>query len=190
MARVARESIDRFYDYNLHLETRTIYLGDESEEKTVGPGMAGEFVKAMHLLHASNKEAPIKVLMNTIGGCAYNGMAIYDAIKTSTAHVSVEVVGSAMSMGALILQAADERIMCPNAVLMLHDGSESIDASVRTFENWAEFSKMTRRQWYRILADRTGKKIQYWEKHCNNDYILDAKQSLAEGLIDRIAGNE
>lgn len=182
-----KEVSDQFFEFDVHLESRTIYLGDSSDDKSVGPEMASKFIKAMHLLHESGG-APIKILMNTIGGCVYSGFAIYDCIKTSPCEVTIEVIGSAMSMGAYILQGADVRVIYPNAVIMLHDGTESIDAGVRSFENWATFSRLSRKASYDILSERTGKSARYWEKKCTDDYILDAKQALKENLVDRIAG--
>lgn len=184
-----KEGNELFFEYDVHIETRTIYMGDSSDEKTVGPEMASKFVKAMHLLHEAGS-GPIKILMNTIGGCVYSGFAIYDSIKTSPCEVTIEVIGSAMSMGAFILQAADIRVIYPNAVIMLHDGNESIDAGVRSFENWATFAHLSRKQSYNILAERTGKTARYWEKKCADDYILNADQALKEGLVDRIKGHE
>jgi len=185
--RIAKESIDRFFDYDLHIETRTIYLGDPSEDG-VDHLMSGHLIKAVHLFHTTS-DAPIKIILNSFGGCVFNGLAIYDAIRHSPCHVTIEVLGSAMSMGAVILQAADDRAIHEHATLMLHDGYDTrINDIPKTFENWAAFGKKSRQDMYRILADRTHKTTRYWEKKCQSDYILTAKEALAEGLVDRIIG--
>jgi ATP-dependent protease ClpP protease subunit len=69
----------------------------------------------------------------------------------------------------------------------MHDGTFSMDAETRSFENWAVLAKKLRRQMYEIFAERTGKTVRYWEKMCQSDYILDAKEALKLGLIDEIA---
>jgi ATP-dependent Clp protease, protease subunit len=188
--RLVRESVDRFFDYGLHLETRTIYMGDGSGD-AVDEHMAEKVIKAIHLLTSADPEKPIRVILNSFGGCWYNGMAIYDAIRSCPCHVSIEVLGSAMSMGSIILQAADERIIYPNATLMIHDGYETIgEVPPKTFEAWAQQSKLTREQMYGIYAERSGKPAKYWEKRCSHDYILSAEQAVSEGLADKIAGEE
>lgn len=112
-----RDDVDKFFDYNIHIPSRTLYMGPETDEK-----MAESFVKGMHLLESISLD-PITVIMNNIGGDEYDGLAAYDAIDTSKCHITVIVYGSAMSMGSWILQAADERVMAPHATLMMHNGS-------------------------------------------------------------------
>ena len=174
-----KENIDRFFDYGIHTDARTIYVGDIDQDASAN------VIKAMRLFNSNPQ--PITILLNSFGGCWYNGMAIYDAIHDSPCHVTMEVLGSAMSMGAVILQAADDRVIHPHATLMIHDGLESRENDTpRTFEAWAVESKRNRQTMYRILADRTGKTVRYWERKCGSDYLLDATEALAEGLVDQV----
>jgi ATP-dependent Clp endopeptidase proteolytic subunit ClpP len=178
-----KDSIDRFFDYDIHVESRTVYLGDGDEG--VDRLMAAKLIKAMHLLNVVDDA--ITILLNSFGGCWYNGLAIFDAIASSPCHVTAEVLGAAMSMGAVILQAADERVLHRHASLMLHDGFETRTGDIpKTFENWAEESKRSRRQMYRIFADRSGQPASYWERVCASDFILTAEEAKSEGLVDRI----
>lgn len=91
-------------------------------------------------------------------------------------------------MGVRILQAADDRVIRPNAILVLHDGDMTMEAEWKSFENWAEWSKKNRKDFYKCLAERTGRTVRYWEKLCGSDYILSAEDALKEKLVDRIAG--
>lgn len=186
--KLVRENIDRWFDYDIHLETRTIYVGDSTEDE-VGPLLAERVIKALLLLSA-HKEEPIKIILNTMGGCWHNGMAIYDAIKANPCHVVVEVMGSAMSMGSVILQAADERVLHPNATVMIHDGSEFFQGHARNMEVWGAQSKVVRKRMYEIYAERSGKPVTYWEKRCTIDYVLTAAEAVQEGLADKIYGDE
>jgi len=126
MAKLLREDIDRFYDYDIHVPSRTIFMGTECDED-----MAERFLKAMSLLDPAGTE--ITVVMNNTGGDEYHGMAIYDAIACSKCYVTVIAYGHAMSMGSWILQAADKRIMAPNATLMIHYGTWLADDHVKYF---------------------------------------------------------
>lgn len=187
--KLAKESIDRFFDYGLHLETRTVYIGDHVGG-AVDSHAAERAVKALYLLTAASKEQPIKILLNSQGGCWYSGMAIFDAIAGCPCPVTAEAYGSAMSMGAIILQAADERLMQPNATLMVHDGSEVFQGQARNFEAWGEQSKNLRNRMYEIYAKRSGQTVQYWKRKCASDFILTAEEAVAEGLADKIVGGK
>lgn len=186
---IVRESIDRFFDYDLHVETRTIYLGDSTSDEEVGPVLAERVIKALHVLSLKPEE-PIKIIMNSLGGCWYNGMAIFDAIRACPCRVTIEVLGSAMSMASVILQAADVRIIHPNATIMVHDGTDAYDGPSRNVERWGDQSKKLRQQMYEIYAKRSGRPVSFWEKKCAHDSILNAQEALEYGLVDKIFGEE
>lgn len=181
-----RDSYDLFFNHDFHPETRTIYIGDVQGED--GPEINSEtaknVIKALHLL---GDTAPITLYLNSFGGCWYSGMAIYDAVKACGAKVSAYVVGSAMSMASIILQACDERFMYPHATLMLHDSAESVvDANPQTFQNWADYSRKSVLSMYKIYAERSGKPASFWKRKCAADLVLTAPEALELGLIDAI----
>ena len=131
--RVSHDDIDKFFEYGLDIKNRTIYigsvdrLGDDDEEDGSGTDfrMAEKALKALHLLEADapKGDQPITIIMNNAGGSEYHGMAIYDAIKSCRNEVTIKIYGMAMSMGSLILQAADRRAMAPNSRFMIHYGA-------------------------------------------------------------------
>lgn len=126
VAQLRRDDSDRFFDYDLHVPSRTLFLGGEVEEQ-----MAELMLKGMHLLVAADAAKPIKIILNSPGGDEYHGLAIYDAIATCPAHVTIVAYGHCMSMGSWIMQAADERVMAPRSTMMIHYGTWAVDDSVR-----------------------------------------------------------
>ena len=121
MRAIKKESIDRFYDYDIHIETRTLYLGQDIDDLS-----AERTIKGLHLLDSS--DGNINIILSSPGGEVYNGMAIYDSILQCKNDVIISVAGWAMSMGSIILQAADYRLLHPNSVIMIHDGSWDLGA--------------------------------------------------------------
>jgi len=190
MARHSKDRVSQWYENNVHLETRTLYIGDEDEGGEVGPSMAVNVLKAFHLFDTQSADRPVTVMLNTQGGCWYNGMAIYDAIEQSVCHVDVYAIGSVMSMGSIILQAADVRYMYPHATLMIHDGSEDLHGHARNVINWAKHSEKLLGDMYRIYSKRSGRPPSFWKKRCGHDTILSAGECLELGLIDHIVGEE
>ena len=157
------EHLVSWFEHNLDLETRTIYLGsvttDDEGESGVDSSMAEYFIKSMHLLENKNPESEISIIMNNPGGDWYHGMAIYDAIKFSSCSCTIKVYGKAMSMGSLILQAADGRIMMPNSKFMFHYGSDGIQSHSRVFEKWADESKRNNYVMENIYLDSMMEKV-------------------------------
>ncbi len=184
-----KEGIDRFLDSDLHVETRTLYIGDS--EEGVDYTTAKNVIKALHILQTMGPEKEINIILNSFGGCWYHGIAVYDAMMGCSCHITATVFGAAMSMGSIILQAADVRVIHPNATVMIHDGYETqVDNTPQTFQNWADYSKITRKRMYDIYAKRSGHPPSYWKRKCAADLILTAEQSVEVGLVDRIFGDE
>lgn len=145
-----------WFDQNLDVETRTIYMGSmgstDGGEDGVDHVMAAYFIKGMHFLESRGK-ANICIIMNNIGGDWYHGMAIYDAIKCSPCVCTVKVYGYAMSMGSIILQAADERVMMPNSRFMIHYGTDGVYSHAKIAEKWGEEAKRNNHDMENIYLD-------------------------------------
>lgn len=198
MARINKESIDRFYDYDIHLETRTLYMGSvgtDSEDSETGTdyAMAERVIKGLHILDTSAPagDKPINIIMNNLGGDPVHGMAIYDAIRACKNHVTITVMGHAMSMGSIILQAPDKRIMAPHARLMIHYGGVSFSGHAKDGYNYAEENKYMDELMFKIFIEKvkvvhptyTVKKL---KENSNFDWYMSAEQALELGLIDEI----
>ena len=135
-----KDNISLWFENNLDVDNRTIYMGsissNDGTESGVDSFMAESFIKGIHILESKNN-SPITIIMNNPGGDWYHGMAIYDAIRNTKNHCTIKVYGYAMSMGSIILQAADHRIMMPNSKFMIHNGTSSyINMSLPLAKKW------------------------------------------------------
>lgn len=196
MGNYVKEDIDRWFDYNYLSTQRIVYVGshtpetDESIESGTDCQMAEYFIKAMvHLNNISSK--PIFLHMNNPGGDWFHGMAMYDAIRASKAHVYGICWGYAMSMGSIIMQACDSRIVAPNCTLMIHDGSEALIGACKSVEAWARDAERARKIMYRIYLSRMKAAkptltIGQVEKLCLHDNIYPADAAIESGLADWI----
>jgi ATP-dependent Clp protease protease subunit len=195
MAKLNRDDVDKFHDYSIYVPKRTIYMG--SEEVSIEHGesgtdgsMAERTIKNLTILEALSSD-PITIIMNNIGGDEYHGLAIFDAIKACKSHVKIIVMGHAMSMGSIILQAADERVMAARSSQMIHYGQWSFNGHAKTGQKWAkEFDRLD--NWMEQLyltriqeknPDFTLKKL---KSMLNHDTFLSAQQSISLGLSDSI----
>jgi ATP-dependent Clp endopeptidase proteolytic subunit ClpP len=195
MAYYVKEDIDRWFDYSYLPTQRIVHVGSHTAEMAHYEGESGTdsdmsefFLKAMiHLNQISSK--PIFIHMNNLGGDWYHGMAMYDAIRASTSHVYGVCWGHAMSMGSIIIQACDSRIVAPHCTFMIHDGFEGLVGTCKAVEAWAKYATKLREQMYGIYLSRmvtqkpriTLKKI---EDMCSHDTIFTAQQAVSQGLAD------
>lgn len=137
--------LDKWFDLSVDLSTRTLYIGSagytsDDYETGVDHVMAEYLIKGIHSLESENKKL-ITIIMNNPGGDWHHGMAIYDAIKYSPCPTAIRVYGHAMSMGSIILQAANQRILMPSARFMMHYGTDSKAGHAKVVYKWADEGK-------------------------------------------------
>lgn len=187
MAQLRRDDSDRFFDYDLHVPSRTIFVGGEVEEQ-----MAELALKGFHLLVAANRD-PIKVIMNSPGGDEYHGLAIYDAIATCPAHVTVLAYGHCMSMGSWIMQAADDRILAPRSTMMIHYGTWAVDDSVRAVRSCVKEMErinllMEEAYLCRMKERDPAFPLRKLRRMLDDDTYIPPVEAVELGLADRILG--
>lgn len=67
-----------------------------------------------------HKDEVITIVLNTEGGSAFQGLAIYDLLKSCGFKLRTVVLGEVASAGVAILLAGDERLMHKNAAIHFH----------------------------------------------------------------------
>ena len=164
-----------WFDHNIDTDSRTIFMGSidkdiDNQENGVDHYMAEYFIKGMHLFESKKNEDEITIIMNNPGGDWYHGMAIFDAIKNSSCFCTIKVYGHAMSMGSIILQAADKRIMMPNSKFMIHYGYDGRYGHSKIFEKWAD----------------EGKRVNYQMENIYLDAMLDKEEKVGNGNLSKV----
>ena len=72
-------------------------------------------------IYKSWERKPIKLFINSYGGCVYDGLALIDVIKRSKTPVHTICVGSCMSMAFWIWLSGNKRFVGERSTLMFHD---------------------------------------------------------------------
>ena len=194
------DSIEDFHRFQIFVPKRIIKLeseqnSEDGEEFGVSYSMSSYFMKNITILESISLD-PITVILNTEGGSVLQGLAIYDAIQSSPCHITVKVFGCAMSMGSIILQAADERVMMPNSSFMLHDGVSFAGGNNYEAKAMADFNLALNRRCDTILYSRINEKrdkdgMAHMSRRHFDNMSLKSKWMFAEetvelGLADRV----
>lgn len=153
--------------------------------------MAARVNKALLTLDAVS-DAPITLLINSKGGDMEDGWAIYDTVRACRSEITTKVVGCAMSMGAIILQAGDRRVATPNASIMLHYGysGDGLDR-IQTKYSEQAYNRVLLKRMEDLLTLRIREKqpkcssaiIKKW---LSDDKYFTAQSALKYGLIDSV----
>lgn len=190
-----KDDIDKFHDYEIWLPDNTMYIGShqyvEDEESGVDHFMAERVIKNLHILDRTLHEKGITIKMNNLGGSVNHGLAIYDAIVTCENHVTVIAYGHVMSMGSIILQAADTRCMTSLCRMMLHTGGLSLGAEAPNFYKNVEEFKVLDEMTYEIYLKKINDKKPEFSKSqlkrkMATDWYLGPQEAIAYGLCDKV----
>ena len=130
----------------------------------------------------------IQMLLSTYGGCVYDGLSLYDAVKNSNTEVDITCFGKIMSMGIIILLSAKTRKAYRNTTFMIHEGSSGFIVKVADMEESVEESKRLRE----VIFDITEKETKIPKAKLDEvrksrmDWFLTAEEALEYGLITEI----
>ncbi len=175
---------DRAFDiYSLLLRERIVFLGQEVDDQ-----IANLIISQMLYLEAQDPEKDIFLYINSPGGMAYTGMAIYDVIQHVRPAVSTICVGMGMSAAAMVLcgGAPGKRLALPNARIMIHQGSAGTRGAPSDMEiQLREVLALTHRM-AEIIAHHSGRPVEEVTKDIDRDYFMTPDEAIAYGLIDAV----
>jgi ATP-dependent Clp protease protease subunit len=175
---------ERSFDiYSRLLRERIVFLGTE-----VNDDSANLIAAQLLFLEAEDPDRDVSLYINSPGGSAYAGMAIYDTMQYVKPDVRTVCVGMAMSAGAMILcgGAAGKRFALPNSKVMIHQGSGGFRGSPADIQIAArEILEMTERM-ASIIARHSGQPKAQVMKDIDRDRFMTPEEAVAYGLVDRV----
>ena len=175
---------ERSFDiYSRLLRERIVFLGAEVEDQ-----IANLITAQLLFLEADDPEKDISLYINSPGGSAYAGMAIYDTIQFVKPDVRTICVGMGMSAAAMILcgGAAGKRLVLPNAKVMIHQGSGGFRGSPADIQIAArEILEMTDRM-AKIISHHSGQPVEQVMKDIDRDRFMNPQEAVDYGLADEI----
>jgi ATP-dependent Clp protease protease subunit len=175
---------ERSFDiYSRLLRERIVFLGTEVNDE-----VANLICAQLLFLEAEEPEKEISLYVNSPGGSAYAGMAIYDTMQAVRPDVKTICVGMSMSAAAMILcgGAPGKRFALPNSKMMIHQGSAGFRGTPTDIDIHArEVLSMTRRM-AEIIAQHSGRAVEQVLKDIDRDRFMSPEEAVEYGLIDAV----
>jgi len=128
----------------------------------------------------------ITVNLNTIGGTFYDGLPIYNILKQHKAHVTIRVMGYALSMGSIIMLAGDTVEMAQNSLVMIHRAQGAVWGDARDMESGAARLKVHEEAILPDYMNRLGKTEAEVMELLQAETWYSSKSALKAGFIDKI----
>lgn len=175
---------ERAYDiFSLLLRNRIVIVGTAIDDQTANLVVA-------QLLYLSNedREAPIQMYINSLGGAIYSGMAIYDTMQVIPNPVSTLAVGVTASFGTVLLTAGTkgQRYALPNATIHMHQPLGGVTGQATEIEIQAREILRLKSRLSEIMSLHTGQTLEVIENDTERDFYMTAEQAVKYGLVDQV----
>ena len=167
------------------LKTRTILLSGE-----IRKGLAEKTIRQLLLMEATGNE-PVRIFIDSPGGDADAGYAIFDMIRFITPPVWTIGMGLVASAAAIIQLAApkERRLGLPNSHYLIHQPLSGIRGVATDIEIHARELEKLRAKINSLIAEETGNPFEQVEKDTDRDYWMSAQEAVKYGLISKVIIN-
>ncbi len=175
---------ERAYDiYSRLLRDRIVFLGSGIDDD-----VANLVIAQMLFLEAEDPEKDVHLYVNSPGGSVTAGLAIYDTLQYVRPDVATICLGSAYSMGALLLAAGapGKRMALPNSRIMIHQPWGGFQGQATDVDIQAREILKLRERTNEILAGHTGKPVEEIARVTERDYYMSGEEAREYGLIDQV----
>lgn len=199
LARISRDQAERqeriilAANHHHHVYDFTDKVGDESVDACLAQ---------LAIWDRQDHECPMDIVMNSPGGSVIAGMHLFDQIMSyskrpwdtsarpkGTHETTMTVRGYAASMAGILLQAVDNRIMGPEASLLIHEVSTFAGGKLGELKDEVKWLDRVSERVANIFVIRSGGKttLEAFKAGWNRtDWWHDSESALERGFIDRI----
>jgi ATP-dependent protease ClpP protease subunit len=154
---------------------------------TVGESFWGEqsFTASMVREALDGKSGPLTIYLNSGGGVATDGMAIYSMLDRYDGEITVVIDGVAASAASLIAMAGDAIVMPDGAWMLIHDPASMWTEGRGTSEDHrkqAEFLDAIATGYAKVYAKRAGISVEDARAIMKDETVMGGEMAIMMGF--------
>lgn len=130
----------------------------------------------------------VVIRINSFGGSAIDGVAIYSLLRDHPARVLVKVDGSAISAASIIAMAGDEILMGSSALMMIHDPWTWAAGNSAELRETADTLDVVAEALSKAYAKKTGKTEDECRALMSAETWMSADKAVEEGFATGVMG--
>lgn len=128
----------------------------------------------------------IVVRINSPGGDVWDGLAIYNMLRSAKGKVTTVVEGLAASAASIVAMAGDDVSIYPSAQLMIHSAWTIAMGNADDFREAADVLDKIDGTLAEIYSSKTGRPAEEFKQIMSKDSYYNADESLELGLVNSI----
>jgi ATP-dependent Clp protease protease subunit len=165
------------------LDSRTLIVSGPVTEK-----QCTSVIARLLVLEEMDPNGQITVFINSPGGSADSGFAMYDMLKFISCPIRTVVNGICASAAVLVFLAGNEgeRLTLPHSRFLIHQPSTGGRGTASDLHITAQQVLKLRDSYNKIISDATGRSMDDIVEDAARDFWLSASEALEYKLADRI----
>ena len=165
------------------MKSRTIVIADEITKQ-----LSQRVLAQLLILEQESPKEDIKIFINSPGGDADAGFAIYDMMRFIKPKVKAICAGVAASAAVIILIGAkkENRFSLENSRILIHQPSTGVHGTASDIQIEASEILKCREKINQLIAVETGQKVEKVENDTKRNYWMSAEEGIKYGLISKI----
>lgn len=179
---------ERAYDiFSRLLKDRIVFVGTAIDDV-----VANLVIAQLLFLEKEDPDKDIDLYINSPGGIATAGLAMYDAIQIVKPDVSTICMGHAASAAALLLAAGSKgkRYALPYSRILIHQPFGGAQGQATDVEIQAREIVRLKDTINEILAKHTGQPLDRIAQDTDRDFFMSAQEAKEYGLVDEVLHRE
>jgi ATP-dependent Clp endopeptidase proteolytic subunit ClpP len=145
---------------------------------------ADDFARALAEVDAKS----ITLRLNSPGGSVFDGVAIYNALRSHPATVAVQVDGVAASIASVIAMAGDTVTMGRGTRMMIHNPSGLAMGTAADMRELADLLDELAKDIAGFYSARAGGSVDQWRASMDAETWYSAQEAVDAGLADSVLG--
>lgn len=173
-------------DYYNRLNNRELWINYDIDSSLV------EFINNIILWNKEDKDIPIedrkpiKIFINTDGGCLNSCMSFANILQKSTTPVITIGLGKVYSAGFLLLLAGHKRYILEYTEGLLHSGSFGISNSTEKIFDYIDHNKKVEEKVKEYVVSNTGISYELYNSNYRKEWYMLAQELVDLKVVDKI----
>ncbi len=175
---------ERSYDiYSRLLEERIVFLTGG-----INDAVANTVIAQLLYLQSADPKKDVYMYVNSPGGAAYSGLAIYDTIQHLKCNVSTICVGTAASAASLILASGTrgKRLCLPHSIVHIHQPLGGAEGQASDIEISAREILRLKDVYAQLISKHSNRSLEQVTKDIDRDFYMTPEAAKEYGMIDKV----
>ena len=130
--------------------------------------------------------ADITLRINSVGGSVFDGLAIYNTLRSHNGYVNIKIEGLAASISTVIAMAGDNIEMSENGFFMIHNPFGQSAGEAGDMRKTADLLDKIKNEIIEIYSKKSNLTVEQLSDMMDKETWLSSEEAIEYGFVDTI----